>query len=274
MREIFRMVEAMLRDSEEDDSVVRTARNFADIESALSENRIASVLAVEGCDGIGPDPAILRVLYRLGVRMVSLTWDRRNAFADGTGEENPGGLTKAGRSAIKEMFAHNIICDVSHLAEPGFWEVIDLAEGPIVASHSNAQAICEHRRNLTDDQIRAIAETGGVIGLNFYGKFVAPDDPTLENLADHCEHMVKLVGMDHIGIGADFLEGRLREIARSAYRESGLDAAVIDAWISGCDAVEELPRFTAVLLERGFSREDITKILGQNFLRVFKQVWR
>ena len=274
MREIFRMVEAMLRDAEEDDSLVRSVTSFAAIEDALRDGRIASVIAIEGCDGIGGDPAILRVLYRLGVRMVSLTWDRRNAFADGTGQENPGGLTKAGRTAVQQMFAHNIICDVSHLAEPGFWEVIDLAAGPIVASHSNAKAICDHRRNLSDDQIRAIADTGGVIGLNFYGYFVDADSPTLEKLADHCEHMVKLVGIDHIGIGADFLDGRLRDVARTAYRESGLDAAAVDAWIPGCDAVEELPKFTAVLLERGFSRDDIAKILGHNFLRVFKQVWR
>ena len=264
MREIFRMVEAMLCDAEENDSMVHTSRNFSEIERAVAEDRIASVLALEGCDGLGGDPAILRVLYRLGVRMVGLTWERRNAFADGTGIKNPGGLTEAGRTAVKEMFVHNVICDLSHLAEPCFWNVIELAEGPVIASHSNAKAVCDHPRNLTNDQLRAIAETGGVIGLNFFGLFVALQEPTLEKLADHCEHMVNLIGIEHVGLGADFLDGRLRELTGNVYKN----------WIPGCEAVDELPRFTAVLLERGFSKDDLAKILGENFLRVFKQVWQ
>lgn len=273
MREIFRMIEAMLRDLEGDASAMRLAVTMAEIESALAEGKIAGILAMEGCDGLGGDPAILRLLYRLGVRMVALTWDRRNEFADGTGVGNPGGLTTAGRTAVKEMFAQRVICDVSHLAEPGFWDVIDLAESAIIASHSNSQALCNHRRNLSDDQIRAVAETGGVIGLNFYGKFVDPQTPTLEKLADHCEHMVKLVGIDHVGIGADFLETPIRDLVKTAYLDSEHDPAELDIWVADCEEVETLPRFTAVLLERGFSKEELTKILGQNFMRVFRQVW-
>ena len=273
LREAFQMVEAMLRDTEQDDSRVRTATSVAEIDAALADGRVASVLAIEGCDGLGGDLAMLRLMYRLGVRMVSLTWDRRNAFADGTGEKNPGGLTRAGHDAVKEMMTHKVICDVSHLAEPGFWQVIDLAEGPIVASHSNARAVCDVPRNLTDEQIRAIADTGGVIGINFFGLFVRLKDPTLDHMVDHIEHIIDLVGVDSIGIGPDFLEGRLHDLGVIAIRDAGMDPALLDVWLAGCDSSEQLPAFTAKLLERGFAREDIAKILGENFMRVFRQVW-
>jgi membrane dipeptidase len=271
MREIMRMTEAVLSDLEDDDSVMCKVTSVAALNDAMAAGKIAAIPALEGCDGLGGDVALLRVLYRLGVRMVSLTWERRNEFADGTGIENPGGLTAEGRAAVKEMFAHHVMCDVSHLAQPGFWDVMKLAEGPIIASHSNARSVCDHPRNLTDDQIRAIADTGGVIGLNFYGKFVAPENPTLENMADHLEHMADLVGWGHVGIGADFLEKPIRDLAKIAYDDSPHDPASLDEWIANCQEVEALPRFTAVLLERGYAKEDIACVLGGNFLRVFQQ---
>jgi len=274
LREILRAVEAVLHDVDQDDSVMCLATNADQIDAALAAGKVAGVLALEGCDGLGGDPALLRLLYRLGVRMVAFTWDRRNAFADGTGVINPGGLTDAGRAAVKEMFAHHVICDVSHLAPPGFWDVIELARAPIIASHSNARAVCDHRRNLTDDQIRALAATGGVIGLNFYGKFVDANAPTVARMADHLDHIVKLVGIDHVGIGADFLEQPIRDLAKAAYADSPHDPAALDVWIPDCQEVEQLPRFTAVLLERGYSRDEIAKVLGENWLRVFRQVWR
>ncbi|MCA9906294.1 MAG: membrane dipeptidase, partial [Anaerolineae bacterium] len=273
LREILRAVEAVLKDAGEDDSVVSLATSGSEIDAALDADKVAGVLALEGGDGLGGDTALLRLLYRLGVRMVAFTWDRRNEFADGTGVINPGGLTDAGRAALKEMFAHHVICDVSHLAQPGFWDVIDLAEAPIIASHSNARAVCDHRRNLTDEQIRAIASIGGVIGLNFYGKFVDAEAPSVERMADHLDHIVKLAGIDHVGIGADFLEKPIRDLAKTAYADSPHDPAALDVWIPDCQEVEQLPRFTAVLLERGYSRAEIAKVLGENWLRVFRQVW-
>ncbi|MCC6617326.1 MAG: dipeptidase [Anaerolineae bacterium] len=274
LREILRAVEAVLQDVDQDDSVVALATTGAGIDAVLDTGKVAGVLALEGCDGLGGDPALLRLLYRLGVRMVAFTWDRRNEFADGTGVVNPGGLTDAGRAALKDMFAHNVICDVSHLAQPGFWDVIELAEAPIIASHSNAREVCDHRRNLTDEQIRAIASLDGVIGLNFYGKFVDATAPTVERMADHLDHIVKLVGIDHVGIGADFLEKPIRDLAKAAYVDSPHDPSGLDVWIPDCQETQQLPRFTAVLIERGYSRDEIAKVLGENWLRVFREVWR
>ena len=272
LREMLRQVDALIEDVQVDNSGIDLITTTTALDAVLASGKVAGMAALEGCDGMGSDPAMLRVFYRIGVRMVAFTWDRRNAFADGTGIENPGGLTAAGRTALKEMFANQVICDVSHLAVPGFWDVMDLAEAPIVASHSNARAVCDHRRNLYDDQIKAIAETGGVIGLNFYGLFVHPDTPTVERMADHLDYMVQLVGIDHVGIGADFLETPIRNIAKQGFIGSMHPPSVLDAWIPNCQEVEQLPRFTAVMLERGYSREEIAKVLGENFLRVFRQV--
>jgi membrane dipeptidase len=274
LRKLIQAAEALLSDLEEDDSVVRLATNVNEIDGALADGVIAGVLALEGCDGLSGDPAMLRAFYRLGVRMVSFTWNRRNEFADGIyGAASPSGLSGAGKTALREMHDHQVICDVSHLAEPGFWDVAKLCQGPFIASHSNARAICDHPRNLSDEQLRAIGESGGAVGLNFYGSFVDESDPTLDNLVDHLSHIAETIGIQHVGIGPDFLEDSLRDVGKEAFKGASLDPALADRWIPGCDRTEQLPAFTAKLLARGFGADDIEKVLGGNFMRVFRQVW-
>jgi membrane dipeptidase len=243
------------------------------IRQIINAGKVAGVLALEGCDGLQEDAAILRLLYRLGVRMVGLTWERRNAFADGTGVPNPGGLTKIGRTAVREMAGNQVILDVSHLAEPGFWDALDLVDGPIIASHCNARAVLDHPRNLTDDQIRAIAETGGVVGLNFVGFYIDSDHPTRERLADHLTHIVDLVGIEHVGIGSDFLEGPLRDLAKTALADTNIDPALLDFWIEDGQQSDDLPLFAETLKGRGFQANEIAAVMGGNFMRVFEQVW-
>lgn len=274
LREVLRMVEAALNDIEHDNSAMELATTAAQIHEIVGRDKVAGVLALEGCDGLDEDPAILRLLYRLGVRMVGLTWERRNAFADGTGVPNPGGLTPIGKTAVREMAAHHVLLDVSHLAEPGFWDALELAKGPVIASHSNARAVLDHPRNLTDEQIKALAATGGVIGLNFVGFYIDAKKPTCERMADHLAHIADLVGIEHVGIGADMLEGPLRDMAKAALAETSIDPALLDFWIPDCQAAEEMPAFTATLMQRGFSEADIRAVMGGNFMRVFEQVWR
>ena len=273
LRQLFEAAEAVLSDLEEDGSVMRLATNARQIDGALADGVIAGVLALEGCDGLSGDPAMLRVLYRLGVRVMSFTWDRRNEFADGIrGAASPGGLSDAGKIALREMGDHKVICDVSHLAEPGFWDVAGLSQAPFIASHSNARAVCDHPRNLSDEQLRAVAESGGVVGLNFYGDFVHASDPTLDKLVDHLSHIAQTIGIQHVGIGPDFLEDSLREVGREALESAGYDPAIADRWIPGCERVEQLPAFTATLQARGFSEDAIEMVLGANFMRVFREV--
>ena len=274
LRKLLEAAEAVLSDLEEDNSVMRLATSASEIEGALADGVIAGVLALEGCDGLSGDPAMLRAFYRLGVRMVAFTWNRRNEFADGIdGAANASGLTDAGKTALGEMRDHNVICDVSHLAEPGFWDVARLSQGPFVASHSNARAICDHPRNLSDEQLRAIAESGGVVGLNFYGDFVHESDPTLDSLVDHLSHIADIAGIQHVGFGPDFLEDSLRDLGKQALESAGHDPALADRWTEGCDRSEQLPAFTATLLARGFSEDEIEMVLGANFMRVFREVW-
>jgi membrane dipeptidase len=269
LRTILQGVDAVLCDLADDDSVMCLATSIADVDQALADGKIAGVLAVEGCTGLSGDPAMLRILYRLGVRMVAFTWNRRNGFADGTqSAANPGGLSEAGKLALVEMYRHGVICDVSHLAEPGFWDVARLCPGPFVASHSNARAVRDHPRNLTDDQLRAIAGSGGVVGLNFYGDFVDATHPTLDKLIDHLSHIADTIGIEHVGIGPDFLEDGLR-----GPPNAGHNASTAEHWIPDCERSEHLPAFTAKLLDRGFAPQEIRMVLGASFMRVFRQVW-
>ena len=272
LREILRMLEAALEDVADDDSAMELATGVADIRRITAAGKVAGVLAMEGCDGLGGDARLLRALCRFGIRMVAFTWERRNAFADGTGVRNPGGLTDAGREALRDLGRNHVIFDVSHLAEPGFWDAIDIVDGPLVASHSNARAVHDHPRNLTDDQIRAIAACGGVIGLNFYGGYI-DDPPTCARMADHLQHMVELVGIEHVGIGADFLEGSLREVSKLALVESSIGPDMLDNWIPDCQSADQMPVFVAELVKRGCSREELAALLGGNWMRVFEQVW-
>jgi membrane dipeptidase len=273
LREAFRTLEAALADVEYDNSVVELATDIQGIHDSVQRDKIAGVLALEGCDGLEGDPAMLRLMYRLGVRMVGFTWERRNAFADGTGVRNPGGLTAVGRTALHEMMKHPVVFDVSHLAEPGFRDAMNIVDKPIIASHSNASAVLDHPRNLTNEQIKAIAQTNGVIGLNFVGFYIDAEHPTCERMADHLIHIAELVGIEHVGLGPDLLESPLREPGKEALKQTSLDPALLDNWIDNCQQVEQLPQFTATLIERGLSEDDIAAVLGGNFMRVFEAVW-
>jgi membrane dipeptidase len=271
LRTLLQTIEAVLGDLNDDSTVMCLTTTMEEVDNALAKGQIASILALEGCDGLSGDPAMLRLLFRLGVRIASLTWSRRNEFADGTGES--GGLSNAGKGALQEMAAHKVICDVSHLADAGFWDVVEYGQGPFIASHSNARAVCDHPRNLSDDQLRAIAEKGGMVGLNFFGGYVDPLRPTLDRLVDHLVHIAGVIGIEHVGIGPDFLEDSLRDLSKDALKGTLHDPALMDQWIPECDGIEHLPAFTARLMARGFSRDEIASVLGANFLRLFREVW-
>lgn len=184
---------------------VLICRTAADLDAAAESGRIALILAFEGLEPVGADLGVLRTLYRLGVRVASLTWNRRTMLADGAGEDaTRAGLTEAGVAAIAEMTRLGMVVDISHLSESGFWHVHDVATRPYIATHSSCRALRDHRRNLTDEQIRVLASRGGVMGINFYGEFVA-DPPTLAAVVDHIRHAVEVAGEDHVALGPDYV---------------------------------------------------------------------
>jgi membrane dipeptidase len=196
----------------------------------------------------------------------------RTLLGDGSGEAEAGSrLPRAGIAVLAEMDRLGIVFDVSHLGAAGVEHVLELATRPVIASHSAARALRDHHRNLTDEQLRGIAATGGVIGLNLLACFIDPEDATIDRVVDHYEHLVEVVGIEHIGVGPDFIADIYDDLypAHADLRSEGLDARLN---VEDLHASRHLPNLTAALLRRGFSERDVRLILGENYLRVFRQV--
>lgn len=170
----------------------------------LKEHQIGALLTLEGLDCIQGELEKLRLFYRLGVRQVGLTWNYANEVADGILEPRNGGLTRFGHQVMQEMLRLGMIVDVSHLSERAFWEVLEYEKLPVLASHSNARAICPHPRNLTDEQIQVLISRDGRIGVNFYPPFVAERNPSISHVLRHIEHICELGGENSICFGSDF----------------------------------------------------------------------
>lgn len=221
-------------------------------EYCAGESKVAALLHLEGAEALGEDLEILRVLYRLGLRSLGLTWNHRNLLADGVGEgKHAHGLSRAGAKMIKEMNNLGMMLDLSHLAPAGFYQAIEASDRPVLVTHANARALCDHPRNLDDDQLRTLAETGGLIGLNQVNDFVCMNSvPTLNNFLDHAVYIAEKVGVQHIALGSDF---------------DGADHIVLP----GVQAYEELDD---AMVKRGFSASETEMILNNNFVRLMKEI--
>ncbi len=251
-RRVRELIAAFDRAMERYSAEIVPVRTLADIEAAGRAGKIAAVLAVEnGGDAIEGDVEQIDWLYRQGVRIMGLTWNPANLLADGASESRHGGLTPLGRRVVERMQALGIVIDVSHLSPQAFWEVLAASRGPLMATHSNADAVHQHRRNLSDAQLRALAARGGVVGINFYPAFLGA--ATLERVVAHVDHMVKVMGVDHVALGSDF---------------DGITQVPV-----GLEDVSRLPALTTSLLARGYRPEEVKKIMGGNALGVFRQVW-
>jgi membrane dipeptidase len=283
------------------------------IEQAHREHKFAALMGIEGGHSIEDSLALLRQYYALGVRYMTLTWSNSNGWADSSGDiddtnvpHTKEGLTEFGKDVVYEMNRLGMMVDVSHVSDHTFFRTLIISRAPVIASHSDARALCDAPRNMTDDMLRAVANSGGpnskggVVDVNFYSGFVSQQyrdalkaiepeankavadlkakykaegketpqseidklqrsyadripRPPLSMLIDHIDHMAKVAGIDHVGIGSDFdgVSGQLPE---------------------GLDSPADLPKITAALMARGYSAEDCRKILGGNLLRVFREV--
>ncbi len=219
-----------------------------DIAAAIASKRIALVLALEGAEGLGRDVELVDVFFRMGIRMISLAWNRRTMFADGVGEKDTGGkLTKLGVEAIAEMERLRITLDVSHLSENGFWHLAEVAKRPFIASHSSCYELQSHPRNLHDKQILAVAKSGGFVAQNAFGAFLS-DTPTVSSYIDHVEHAANLVGSDHVALGLDFMKDLSIQV------DPILGGALVDLntlpWVADLDRPADLANLGPRLIER------------------------
>ncbi|MGA3601724.1 dipeptidase [Lysinibacillus agricola] len=215
----------------------------------LAPHEIGAILSLEGCGPIADDLAKLSVILDAGVKLVGLTWNEENAVAHGAEQDASLGLKPFGKEVVNLLNERDIIIDVAHLNEQSFWDVLPLAKH-IIASHSNARAICDHPRNLTDAQAKALVEHGGHIHVVYYPTFIS-DDATLDDLVAHVKHLAKLVGVEHLGLGSDF-DG-------------------IDATVNGLAHAGEAQNLLEALREH-FSVEEVRGIASNNFRRYVKKV--
>ena len=229
---------------------VALCREPGDVQRARAGGRLAAVLAVEGGHAIEDDLAVLEEFRGRGVRTMTLTWNNSNGWADGCGDQGPhGGLTALGREVVAAMEELGMVVDVSHAARSTFDDVLAAARRPLLASHSCAWVLRQHPRNLDDDQLRAIAASGGVACLNLYPTFLVSEGAaTLDHVLDHLEHFLEVAGAAHVGLGADY-DG-------------------IPTTPQGLEDVSCLPRLTDGLLRRGHDEATVEALLGANILRV------
>lgn len=220
-----------------------------DIRRNFEKGKVSAILTLEGTAGFGYDPALLEDLYMIGFRMVSLTWNEQNPLSGSC--QTGGGLTDQGREFVKEAQRLGMLIDVSHLSDEGFWDVIEMTQAPIVASHSNSRSICDVSRNLTDDMFRQICQTGGVVGLNQYRDFLGNDS----DLDTVCRHLLHFLEMDpdgrHIALGGD-LDG-------------------CERLSSGFEGIQSYPAMAQRMLTHGLTEEMVRNIYWNNALGVMEQ---
>lgn len=231
--------------------VMAGCRSGAEIDAALEAGRIAAVLSVEGGELLDCDPDKLDWAQEVGVRCVNPTWNHANALSGSNVEDRERGLSDVGREFVRQAQKRNILLDVSHLSDPGFWDLADITQKPIVATHSNARALCDHTRNLTDDMFRAIVQTGGVVGINFWVRFVGDTDrPAMEDLIAHIDHFMDLGGAKHLCLGGD-LDG-------------------CDRLAGGMTGVQSVPKLWQALADHGYGTTELEDLFFNNLRRVLE----
>ena len=256
IKQTLRVLDVLYRELDSHPEEMLLATRAADIERAKEEDKVAAVIGLEGAEALEGDLGVLRVLYRLGVRLLTVTWSRRNQAADGGYEmRTGGGLTEFGVKLVEECNNLGIILDISHLSPAGARDVLELSKRPVVASHSNSRALCSHWRGLDDLQLQALARNGGLSGVTFVPAFVANErkEASLQKLLDHVDHIAQVAGIDHVGLGSDF----------DGFAPPGP---------RGLEDVTKMPSITEGLLKRGYADDDVRKVLGGNWMRVFREV--
>ncbi len=249
-------------------------RSFAEIEQARAGKRIALLLTMEGAEPLGDDLNLLHIFHELGLRAISLTHARANAAASGgifAASGSPAtGLTSFGRELVQECERLRILLDLAHINPAGFEEICALTTRPLIVSHSNARRYYDMERNISDEQIRMIGARGGVVGINAILVSPKKEEATLDRYVDHIEHVASLIGIEGVGIGFDFCEFLWRQFPDDE-REALQAKLTTPHFLPDLGNHSHARNLTRKLIERGFSDEQIGKILRGNWLRVLRQ---
>ena len=268
-RGTFRSLDHAIHELEVESDACSIVRDRRDLDDARQAGRIAFLLTIEGAAPIQRDLSLLRNFYRLGLRSVILTWFRSNASADGVGERRNGGLTNFGRDLVAEMNHLGMVLDVCQCAPATIADVLDESSAPVICSHANASGHYPHVRNLTDDQLKRIADGGGVVGLTSFPAHVGSGRVTIEDFLDHFDYVRNLVGDEAIAVGLNVVVHKASR-AQNFYANSDIEYS--DLWLPGLEDVDQLGNLTEGLVRRGYSESSIRKILGENILRVLGDI--
>jgi len=242
-------------------------KNYDDIQKAKAENKFYIIIGAEGLSSIGENLDLIDTYYDLGARHAMLTWNEQNALATGAKGDVTRGLTELGKKAIKKMIDKKMIIDVSHLNEKSFWDLTEMVEGPVIASHSNAKALCNVARNLSDEQLLKMRDLDAVIGVNAFNEFVHNDttQQNIDNFVKHAVYIADKIGAEHVGCGFDFFEFLPSQTSNSFVSQQA-------SYTKGLENSSKVPDFVKKLKEVGFTEKEVEGICYKNFHRVIKKV--
>ena len=268
------MLVSEARRSEGEITLCRTKADY----DGRPEGSTGLFLSVEGYESFAGDFEALHLLAELGITAFTFTHNAQNKLCTGAGDRYEGGFTHLGKATLQVLETLPIMVDLVHTSRASFWDALDIYSGDLVVSHSNANAVCEHPRNLTDDQIRAVAERNGVIGINSYRGYGAADPytATLSDLLDHAMHMIELVGPQHVALGSDFWEGPMEALDATLASvdpdgSHGLAGSIYATGPEGFEDITKLGKVAAGLAERGLSQEDLDLVTGGSYLAMLER---
>ena len=274
-------VSAWLRRFRERSDTVTQVTRVQDILDAKRDGRTGVILGWQNATPIENDLDRLDLFYKLGVRIIQLTYNERNLLGNGCWERNDEGLSHFGIDAVAEMNRLGILIDLSHVGDRTTLDAIEISEQPVACTHANARSFFDHPRNKTDEALRLIADKGGVIGATAWPPFLRKGwESTLEDFADAIDDMVDRVGINHVGIGTDYTQDQTKEWfdvlmsqQGTRFNERRLTYPDVPAHPEGLETPDNMPNIAVELLKRGYPDEDVAKVLGGNWVRLLREVW-
>lgn len=276
LRQTLEVIDSTYAEEVESGGRFVIAKSGTELEQAHRAGSFSVLMSLEGGKAIEGSLEVLRCLHRLGVRCFGLTHNVPNQLGHGAGVRENYGLTEFGRSVVEELSSLRMILDLAHSSEKSFYDAIEVTSSTPIVSHTGCSSICPFDsgkvpwRNMSDKQLQTVADRGGVIGIAVLKPFVTRESKsTVSDVVKHIEHLVELVGINHVGIGADYIEYSRSE--DQAYLGE-LFPLGSELYVEDLEDVTKLPNLTAALMSKGYSEGEISKILGENFLRVFKKV--